>query len=137
MFHSILVAVDGSAHSARAVEEAVDLARSGEGRLTLISVGQRQVVWPSPHQTASDLRDRRRARRGSTGIVDDAAANVPDDVPVATLVRIGRAADEIVTSAREGSHDLIVMARADAVPRRHSCSAASATRCSTRVPRQF
>jgi len=34
---------------------------------------------------------------------------VPDDVSVTTLVRVGRPADEIVASAREGRHDLIVM----------------------------
>jgi nucleotide-binding universal stress UspA family protein len=34
---------------------------------------------------------------------------VPDDVPVATVVRVGRTADEIVTNASEDHHDLIVM----------------------------
>jgi nucleotide-binding universal stress UspA family protein len=106
MFHSILVAVDGSAHSARAVKEAVDLARSGEGRLTLISVGQRPVIWPSPYQTA--VTDAELEEAAQAGVVD-AAAKVPDDVPVATVVRIRRPADEIVTTARDGNHDLIVM----------------------------
>ena len=106
MYRNILVAVDGSTHSARAVEEAVDLAGSMDGRVTLISVGTHPVVWPSPYQTTMSDAELEEVARA---IVDQAAAKVPDDVPVATLVRIGRPANEIVTRAREGGHDLIVM----------------------------
>jgi nucleotide-binding universal stress UspA family protein len=106
VFRSSLVAVDGSTHSTRAVEEAVDLARSMGGRLTLISVGAHPVVWPSPYQTV--LSDAELAKTAQAAL-DDAVAKVPDDVPVATVARVGRPADEIVRTAREGFHDLIVM----------------------------
>jgi nucleotide-binding universal stress UspA family protein len=106
MFHNILVAVDGSAHSARAVQEAVDLARTMDGRLTLISVGTHPVVYPSPYLTVVPDADLERAAQA---VADDATEEVPDGVSVATLVRLGRPADEIVKRAREGQHDLIVM----------------------------
>jgi nucleotide-binding universal stress UspA family protein len=106
MFHNILVAVDGSAHSARAVQEGVDLARTMDGRLTLISVGTHPVVYPSPYLTVVPDADLEKAAQA---VADDATAEVPDGVSVATLVRLGRPADEIVKRAREGQHDLIVM----------------------------
>ena len=106
MFHNILVAADGSAHSVRVLQEAIDLARSVEGRLTLITVAARPVIWPSAYQAAvtdDELEDT------AQEILDEAAAKVPDDIPTATLVRIGRLADEIVRRAKEGGDDLIVM----------------------------
>jgi len=106
MFRSILVAVDGSKHSARAVEEAVDLARSVDGRLTLISVGTRPVPWPSAYQTTVPDAELVKAAQA---LVDEAAAEVPDDVSVATVVRVGRPSDEILASARDAQNDLIVM----------------------------
>jgi nucleotide-binding universal stress UspA family protein len=106
VFRSILVAVDGSTHGARAVEEAVDLVRSMDGRLTIISVGTHPVVWPAPYQAVlSDAE----IEEGARAVLDDAAAKVPDDVSVATVVRVGRPADEIIKRARDGLHDLIIM----------------------------
>jgi nucleotide-binding universal stress UspA family protein len=106
MFRSILVAVDGSTHGTRALEEAIDLARSEGARLTLVTVATRPMIWPAPLQAAvtdAELEETAQA------LIDEAAAKVPDDVPVTTVVHVGRAADEIVRRAREHVHDLIVM----------------------------
>jgi nucleotide-binding universal stress UspA family protein len=106
MFRSILVAVDGSTHGTRALEEAIDLARSEGARLTLVTVATRPMIWPAPLQAAvtdAELEETAQA------LIDEAAAKVPDDVPVTTVVHVGRAADEIVRRAEEHDHDLIVM----------------------------
>jgi nucleotide-binding universal stress UspA family protein len=106
MFRNILVAVDGSTHSARALEEAIDLARSAKGRLTLMTVGTPPIMWPSAYQapvTDAELEE------GARAVADKAAETVPDDIPVATHARVGRPADEIVARAKDARHDLIVM----------------------------
>jgi len=106
MFRSILVAVDGSTHGTRALEEAIDVARSEGARLTLVTVATRPMIWPAPLQAAvtdAELEETAQA------LIDEAAAKVPDDVPVTTVVHVGRAADEIVRRATEHDHDLIVM----------------------------
>jgi nucleotide-binding universal stress UspA family protein len=106
MFRNILVAVDGSAHSALALEQAIDLARSQNGRLTLVTVSAPPTLWPVPYQPAvSDTEVEEAAR----AVVEGAVAQVPVDVFVRTLVRVGRPADEIVAVAKEGRHDVIAM----------------------------
>jgi nucleotide-binding universal stress UspA family protein len=106
MFRNILVAVDGSAHSARAVAEAADLAAAGRGSLTLIAVGVPPVTFSIGYVIAipdSELEDAARK------VVDEAAAALLDNAPVSKLVGVGRPADVIVTTAKERGHDLIVM----------------------------
>lgn len=106
MFRSILVAVDGSTHSDRALQEAIDLTAAGNGSLTLISVGAPPTIWPSTYVVVvpdGALED------AAQKVVDEAAAKVPDNISVSKVLRMGRPADEIVATAKEQHHDLIVM----------------------------
>ena len=106
MLRNILVAVDSSPHSARAVDGAVDLARSGGGHLTLVSVGTFPTLWPSAYLVPVTEAELERSARAS---IDEAARRVPDDVVFTPMVRLGVPAEEIMAAAREGRHDLIVM----------------------------
>lgn len=106
MFRNILVAVDGSDHSRRALVEAIDLARSANGRLTLVSVAPPPAIWPAPYQvpiTDDEL------QADAQQVIDEMKPAVPDDVPVTSVVRLGRPADEIVATAKDSNCDLIVM----------------------------
>ena len=107
MFHSILVAVDGSEAATRALEQAIDVARAEGARLTLVSVAvsPRRVAWPCfvPVPTEDDL------EREAQEIVERAEALVPEDVPVSTIVRRGPAAKAILERVETGEHDLVVM----------------------------
>jgi nucleotide-binding universal stress UspA family protein len=106
VFRHILVAVDGSANSARAVAEAVDIARAGNGDLTLLSVGVPPRIWPSSYTVMiSD----EQLEQAAQEVLEEAAASVPDTLSPSRLVRVGRPSDEIVAAAKAGSHDLIVM----------------------------
>ena len=106
MFRNILVAVDGSTHSNRALREAVDLALAANGTLTLITVGAPPTMWPSPYVVVVPEGALENAARQA---VDAAAATLPDNISVSKVVRVGRPADEIVAVAKEHHHDLIVL----------------------------
>jgi len=108
VFRSILVALDDSAASAAALDQAIDLARAEGARLTLISVAAPPRWRPAgpfvpPYPTDAQLEEDARA------ILDRAEERVPDDVPVATVLRTGLAAKEILKRADCACHDLIVM----------------------------
>jgi nucleotide-binding universal stress UspA family protein len=109
VFLNILVAVDGSTHAARALDEAVDLARAQRSRLTMISVAVRPswryVAGPyagmMPTQEDVDLE--------ADATLRAARDRIGDDVPVTIVVGRGPVAPAILQRAAAGAHDLIVM----------------------------
>ena len=108
MFLNILVAVDGSVHSDRALEEALDIARTQRSRLTLISAaaptswrfmaGPYAGLLPTKEDAERKAEETLRAARERVG-----------DIPVTTIVGEGAAAHAILKHAQAGNHDLIVM----------------------------
>ena len=139
MFRNVLVAVDGSAHAQRALDEAIDLTRSSGGRLTVATVVPELTNWvmgaaggmaPPP-----DLQQLREATAGEyRRILNQAAASVPDDVAMSSVLLEGRPSEALGRQIRDGGHDLVVMGSRGPGRgefRSLSCSAASATSCCT------
>ncbi len=114
MFRNVLVAVDGSAHAQRALEEAIDLTRSSGGRLTVAAVVPEVTAWvmgaaggmaPPP-----DVQQLRGAVAGEyRHILDEAAASVPDDVAMSSVLLEGRPSEALLRQIRDGGHDLVAM----------------------------
>lgn len=108
MFLNILVAVDGSDSSHRAVEHAGDLARALNSKLTLITVAPPLSAYVTLAGVNSETMlgelDRWAAER-----LSEAAAAVPDDVIVHTIQRRGHAGQEIIKAIEQGNHDLVVL----------------------------
>jgi nucleotide-binding universal stress UspA family protein len=109
MFRSILVAVDGSRAAAHALEEAIELARAEGARLTLISVAESPRWRFSGFPLAVPFPNEAMLLREAEEIVERAEAQVPDDVPVSTVVRRGSVVHEIVKRIEAGEHDLVVV----------------------------
>jgi nucleotide-binding universal stress UspA family protein len=109
VFLNILVAIDGSAHASRALDEAADLARAANSRLTLISVASR-TSWrfmAGPYTGLLPTQDD--ADKEAQTTLREAAARLDDEMPVTTIVGQGAAAAAIIKHAADGGHDLIVM----------------------------
>jgi len=123
LFKKILVPLDGSEHSTRALEKATQIAKKFEGKITLIhaySVSVQPVMLPEPAAmstpgipvlTAGEVTlVADAARKAGNNILLDGEARVKaEGVEVEKLLVEGHAVQEIVRVAKEGSFDLIVM----------------------------
>jgi nucleotide-binding universal stress UspA family protein len=109
VFLNILVAIDDSAHAARALDEALDLARAQRSRLTIMSVAARGSwrLLAGPYAGMVPTQEDTDAAAERT--IAQARARVGDDIPVTTVIGRGSPGEAILKRAAEGNHDLIVM----------------------------
>ena len=105
MFKNILVAWDGSEHAKRALAEAVDLARSQDASLTLLTVAALPPVGPGlvPPISETDMLS------GAKELVASGRALVPERIPISGQAAIGHPGTEILKRANAADHDLIVL----------------------------
>src|SRR5690348_2585638 len=110
MFCNILVSVDSSAHAQRALGEAIDIARAGNARLTLLT-----AVNPPPAWAASSIAAGAAAvsaldlEREAIDVMRQAVERVPDEVPVTTLISRKPIRSALMKAVTCGEYDLLVM----------------------------
>jgi nucleotide-binding universal stress UspA family protein len=108
MFLNILVATDGSPPAQQALEHAVDLARAGNAKLTLITVAPPLSSYVTlagvSSKTMQDELD-----KWAREILEGAVRSVPEDVMAHTVQRSGHAGPEILRELERGGYDLIVL----------------------------
>jgi nucleotide-binding universal stress UspA family protein len=112
MFRRLLVAFDGSSHAQRALAEAIDLAQTNNGRLTVMTVVPEPSTWAlgTGYEPPVDLTDLgRQIEREYEAMLDATVDAVADDLPVTKVLARGAAGPAIVAEARARDHDLVVM----------------------------
>lgn len=105
---NVLVAVDGTDEAWDAVGLAVQIVRTTNGRLTLLT-----VVVPAPAWTQVGLfavPTDETAERFAQRRLRELADAIPPDIPVTTHLLRGDAAHLIARRAEDGNHDLVVLA---------------------------
>jgi nucleotide-binding universal stress UspA family protein len=112
MFRRILVALDSSPHAEKALAEAIDLARTSNGTLTVMTVVPQLSAWAllGASEAPLDLAQLNgQMERACQSMLGAAVETVPDDVLVRTVVKHGAAGAAIVDEASAGDYDLVVM----------------------------
>ena len=108
MFLNILVGLDASASAKRALGHAVELARAGNAKLTLITVAPPVSSYVTLGgvgvDTMTDELD-----KWAREVLEDGLRSVPDDVGAHTVQRRGHAGHEIVEELERGGYDLVVL----------------------------
>jgi nucleotide-binding universal stress UspA family protein len=109
MFNNILVAVDGSVHAEEALRQAIDLAEGEHSRLTLLTAAAPippaasfALAGGAPQIVAD-------ARTQAEEVMQRALEQVPEDLPVTTVVTAEPIRPAIIRRLKEGGHDLVVM----------------------------
>lgn len=108
MFLNILVAVDGSASSSRALEQAIDLARAMNSRLTLITVAPPLSHYVTLAGVSRETM-REELEKWADRILREAAAAIPDDVVAHRVQRSGHAGQKIQEELERGRYDIVVL----------------------------
>jgi len=108
VFLNILVATDGSPSAQRALEYAVDLARAGNARLTVMTVAPPASFYVALAGISSDtMQGEIDTWAGRT--LDEAVDAVPEEVIAHRVQGAGHPGPEIVRELKRGDYDLVVL----------------------------
>ena len=110
MFRNIIVSIDGSDHSDRALDEAIDIARADQARLTILTAIHQPPVWAASAMaagacavSAADL------EKEAVDIMRRAVKRVPADVPVTTIISRKPIRQALMGRLKDSNYDLLVM----------------------------
>jgi nucleotide-binding universal stress UspA family protein len=112
VFREILVPIDGSAPSMRALRSAIDMAGAMNSSLVVMSVANTPSGWvstPAANVTylmeqATETLEHERAR-----LLVDALDIVPDAIPCRKVLTTGNAGEQILHQLELGDYDLVVL----------------------------
>jgi nucleotide-binding universal stress UspA family protein len=107
LFEKILVPLDGSEHSIKALETAVQIAHKFNGKITLIHVYSIGGLAISPTPVRGFIEAIRKV--GASILADGEKRVKAEGIQVETLLMEGHTVEQIVKACREGKFDLIVM----------------------------
>lgn len=106
MYEKILVPVDGSEHSKRALNEAIKVAKMTGGTITLLHVQPKRVPLIPPAKP----QDKEASQSAAQSILADGKKVVEaEGVSAQTLLLEGNVVDQIVKTAKEGQFGLVVV----------------------------
>jgi nucleotide-binding universal stress UspA family protein len=109
VFHSILVAVDGSPDAEQALTEAIDLAEGDRARLTLITAVSQLPPTAYLAVGADFGRLFEDAHAEAEAILRRARERVPDDIAVRWVLSEQPIRAALAQQIADGGHDLVVM----------------------------
>jgi nucleotide-binding universal stress UspA family protein len=110
MFCNILVSYDGSPHSERALQEAIDIATADRSRLTILT-----AVHPTPSWSVTPATAGAAATLGpaleeeALQILRHAVDQVPQEIPVTKILTRDPIRIALGRELKSGRHDLLVM----------------------------
>ena len=108
VFLNILVGIDGSPSSRRALEYAVEIARAGNAKLTLMTVAPTASTYVTLAGMSMERMDAE-LDEWARKTLDEAQSMVPDEVVAHTVQGRGHAGPELVKELQRGGYDLIVV----------------------------
>jgi nucleotide-binding universal stress UspA family protein len=103
LYKKILVPVDGSAHSKRSLEEAIKIAKTTNGTITLLTVQpNRTKILSPPNQPSND-------NSKSIILAENRKLVQTEGIFAEAILLEGNIVDQIVKTAKEGNFDVIVI----------------------------
>jgi nucleotide-binding universal stress UspA family protein len=110
VFRNILVCVDSSPQSERALAQAIDLAGCQNSRLTILTAIVKPPAWANTPYTASGMEPMaRELEQEAKQTLCRAVDRVPADIPVTKILSEDPIRDALAEQMRTGRYDLVVL----------------------------